>query len=438
VDSLGRNIALYKNFSDGTTTYTLGNEPASFTTTSTSLQIDLQEEHYVSFIIIYYTNPVPTGNTVSSKLSFNTTLNGATVSLFDALWRNQATRTLTGTGSRYNIGQPIMNKYDALGSLTANTIILQPTGTQGSIQSMQSSIFQIEATIYLICTTTVSRYLYYSGITYSGENIQTNTILTSITNTGTINTITRGIGTELLFAGSGVVTGFNIARYNSTITGISLPGDISGTISNIFWNGTKLYINIGSTIYLMNYSSMSLSSSFTIGLSPNLMVVDRTGNVYVSTTGGTKISTYSADGAVTAGYGTDTGGTLDGFTTIARFTSVTKMVIDSKDYIYVLDSNKVRIISPNGYVGTLIMASGITPPPPIISIGLDQNERLYLATSAKIYRYTITTTPNSGPFAGPYAATTGMYSMADSTVDGIQVYDKSLAGATYAEIIDLN
>jgi streptogramin lyase len=123
---------------------------------------------------------------------------------------------------------------------------------------------------------------------------------------------------------TGVVTTFA-----GPVSGITTPGSSDGT-------GT--------------------SATFT---TPCYVVVDASGNVYVSDTGNNKIRKITPAGVVTSFAGPPSGSSTSGFSdgtgTAALFSAPNGIAVDSSGNVYVADTgnNKIRKITPSGSVTTI-------------------------------------------------------------------------------------
>lgn len=83
---------------------------------------------------------------------------------------------------------------------------------------------------------------------------------------------------------------------------------------------------------------------------PEALCADSAGNIYVADTYNHKIRKISPLGAVTTFAGTGFAGSANGTGTAASFTSPTGVCADSVGNLYVVENNKIRMITPAGVV----------------------------------------------------------------------------------------
>jgi serine/threonine-protein kinase len=88
---------------------------------------------------------------------------------------------------------------------------------------------------------------------------------------------------------------------------------------------------------------------------PRSVAVDNSGNVYVADYGNYKVRKISPDGVVTSFAGTGSYGSKDGIGTAASFNYPSGLVVDSSGNVYVSDflNNRIRKITSSGVVTTL-------------------------------------------------------------------------------------
>jgi sugar lactone lactonase YvrE len=86
---------------------------------------------------------------------------------------------------------------------------------------------------------------------------------------------------------------------------------------------------------------------------PYGIAVDAAGNVYVADTDNNRIRKISSAGLVSTLAGSGTAGYLDAFGTSAEFDGPYGIAVDAAGYVYVADLDRIRKISPAGYVTTL-------------------------------------------------------------------------------------
>ncbi|MEI6567677.1 MAG: cadherin-like beta sandwich domain-containing protein [Verrucomicrobiota bacterium] len=93
--------------------------------------------------------------------------------------------------------------------------------------------------------------------------------------------------------------------------------------------------------------------------SPAGVVVDAGGNLYVTDSNNKRIRKVTATGSVTTLAGSATGGYADGFGATAQFAGIGAMAFNASGEIYLVDSDRIRKVTPLGMVTTL---SGSTTP----------------------------------------------------------------------------
>jgi sugar lactone lactonase YvrE len=111
----------------------------------------------------------------------------------------------------------------------------------------------------------------------------------------------------------------------------------SGLVSTIAGNGRTAYVD----------GNVNIAEFF----SPTGIVIDRQGNLFVADYN--HVRKITSDGIVSTFAGDSTPGYMDGQANVARFSFINDMVIDASGNIYVSDDNRIRKITPHGDVSTI-------------------------------------------------------------------------------------
>lgn len=141
--------------------------------------------------------------------------------------------------------------------------------------------------------------------------------------------------TDVTFDASG---NFYVAdNYNNIIRKISRDG----VVSTLAGSGVP-----------GNANGKGTAASF---YTPDALIADAAGNVYVADSGNSLIRKITPDGVVTTFAGSGKAGSADGRGTAASFTLPAGMVFDASGNLYVADygSNKIRKVTPQGDVTTV-------------------------------------------------------------------------------------
>ncbi len=86
---------------------------------------------------------------------------------------------------------------------------------------------------------------------------------------------------------------------------------------------------------------------------PSGIALDKTGNIYVADAANYRIRKINSAGLVTTYAGGDLSSIVDGAPGTARFSYPTDIVAESIGNLYVLDIDRIRKISPDGFVSTI-------------------------------------------------------------------------------------
>jgi sugar lactone lactonase YvrE len=155
--------------------------------------------------------------------------------------------------------------------------------------------------------------------------------------------------------------GTAISPLSPTNKGGAVPANIFGQINSIAGGGAIVPIN-----------GAALSASFA---HPTGVVMDASGNIFVTAGNENLIRKISAAGIVTTFAGSGLPGTADGTGTGASFNYPSALTIDASGNLYVIDANRfIRKISPTGVVSTL--AAGFNGPQ---GLATDATGNVYVA-----------------------------------------------------------
>nr|WP_315199022.1 NHL repeat-containing protein [uncultured Aquabacterium sp.] len=151
--------------------------------------------------------------------------------------------------------------------------------------------------------------------------------------------------------------------------------NVTGTLAS-FDNPFGIAVDAAGNVYVADAANASIRKITAAGevttlagasfSYPTGVAVDAAGNVYVSDNGGDRISKVTSGGVVTVLAGSGTSASVDGTGTGASFTLPTGIVIDATGNLYVTeaDTHLIRKVTPAGVVTTLVgqaNQSGFTP-----------------------------------------------------------------------------
>ena len=253
----------------------------------------------------------------------------------------------------------------------------------------------------------------------------------------------------------------------TTFAGDGLSGSKDGTGSGAQFNTpSAIVINSSGTLFVSDSGNHCIrkitsagvvstfaggSSGFADGIgsnaqfnSPQGIVVDSLGNVFVADSGNHRIRSITAAGQVSTLAGQSTSGTTDDSGTSARFNTPTGIAIDSLRNLYVTDKNghRIRKVTAQGGVSTLAgSTSGFTNDTGTaaqfnspVGIAVDSTGTLYVADTGNHRIRTVSSTgvvttfvglsnsgtsngsPSQAQFNSPYSitvGTTGVFYVAD-------------------------
>jgi sugar lactone lactonase YvrE len=268
-------------------------------------------------------------------------------------------------------------------------------------------------------------------------------------------------------AGNNVIRKITPVGVVSTFAGDGAPGSKDGTGSGAQFNGpSAIVINSSGTLFVSDagnhcirrITSAGVVSTFAGGVSgfadgiginaqfnsPQGIVVDSLGNVFVADSGNHRIRSITPAGQVSTLAGQSLSGTTDDLGTLAKFNTPTGLAIDSLRNLYVTDKNnhRIRKVTAQGGVSTLAgstsgfindtgVAAQFNSP---VGITIDSTGTLYVADTGNHRIRTVTSTgvvttlvglsgsgnsngsPSQAQFNSPYSitvGTTGVFYVAD-------------------------
>ena len=278
-----------------------------------------------------------------------------------------STSTSSTTTTTYTIGGTISG-------LTGSSLILQNNSGNALTVSANSSTF--------VFTTALA-----SGATYA--------VTVGTQPTGFTCSVTNGTGT----VASTNVTNVVVACTTSTTT------VVSGVVS----------ILAGASAFHSFADGTGTAAKFN---SPEGLVVDSSGNVYVADRGNNRIRKITSAGVVTTFAGSATAGTANGTGTAATFNQPNAITIDSSGNLYVIDAfaaTQIRKITPAGVVTSFAGQVGVTGSTDgtgtaarfggIQGIAIDSSDNLYVTDTSNFKIRKITSAGVVTTFAG--SGTTG-------------------------------
>jgi len=178
-----------------------------------------------------------------------------------------------------------------------------------------------------------------------------NHLIRKITATGIVSTL-AGSGIAGLTNGTGSTASFNIP------TGLAVDAQGNIYVTEYINNDIRKISSAGIvTTFAGNGSFGSADGKGALASfsAPYGVTVDNAGNVYVADFGNNLIRKVTADGVVTTIAGNKTQGELDGSGSSAIFDGPSAIVIDATGNLYVTDmgGGTVRKVTPNGGVATI-------------------------------------------------------------------------------------
>ena len=275
------------------------------------------------------------------------------------------TTTSSSTATTYTIGGTISG-------LTSSSLVLQNNSGNALTISANSSTF--------VFTTALA-----SGATYA--------VTVGTQPTGFTCSVTNGSGT----VASANVTNVAVACTATTTT--------TGVVS----------ILAGASAFHSFADGTGTAAKFN---SPQALVADSSGNVYVADRGNNRIRKITSAGVVTTFAGSATLGTANGTGTAATFSRPSAITIDSSGNLYVIDAfaaTQIRKITPAGVVTSFAGQVGVTGSTDgtgtaarfggIQGIAIDSSDNLYVTDTSNFKIRKITSAGVVTTFAG--SGTTG-------------------------------
>lgn len=177
-----------------------------------------------------------------------------------------------------------------------------------------------------------------------------NYTIRKITPTGTVTTLAGNAGYSKIIDGTGVTANFQWPR------GIAIGND-----GNLYVADASTIRKVTSTGVVTTIAGCTWSSGSVDGIgsearfsAPDGLIVDGSGNLYVTDPGNYTIRKVTVDGTVTTLAGSaGNQGADDGTGSSARFTNPFSIAIDNSGNLYVGDGNRIRVVTSLGEVTTL-------------------------------------------------------------------------------------
>jgi len=86
---------------------------------------------------------------------------------------------------------------------------------------------------------------------------------------------------------------------------------------------------------------------------PGAVACDRQGNIYIAEEGSFRVQKIAANGVISTLAGNGTAGYVDGSGDMAQFGQIGDMAADSQGNLYLIDCERIRMITPAGMVSTI-------------------------------------------------------------------------------------
>jgi sugar lactone lactonase YvrE len=270
--------------------------------------------------------------------------------------------------------------------LTTTDVIIDATGTSARSGGLITSTLTNGVTAYGVCwsttnqnpsiadsksTDTVNLLGYSSKITglstkttYYLRAYATNSVGTGYGNAIQFTTsadLSAAAGIVSTFAGNsstGLTDGIGIAAFFSGPQGITIDATGNLYLADSFNSAIRKVTPAGIVTTVSGNGTIGYVDGPVAGAkfySPQSLVADASGNIYVADMGNNMIRKISAAGVVSTFAGSGDAGYADGIGTNATFNSPRGIALDAQGNIYVADrgNNLIRKITPTGVVTTL-------------------------------------------------------------------------------------
>ena len=329
-----------------TTSLTYLGSPFSFTN---GIAISRQTPIVTGTVTACAANPnLPTGLTISTTtcaISGTPTLNQAATDY--TITATSSSGTLTATIS-ITIQGAIVSTFAGSGASGST----DGTGTSASFSGVSGITTDSSGNLYVIDGARIRK-------------INSSGVVTTLAGTGipVSNNPSDGTGTAASFGSIGGITvdtsgNIFVTETGYTYFGLSYSGRIrkvtpQGVVTTVAGSG----LTFGAVDGLVSIASFGYLQGITVDSSGSIYVADSypLGLMLSSSSGNQKIRKLSSNGVVTTMAGSGTVGSSDGTGTAACFITPTGIVVDSSGNLFVTDSGnyKIRKITPDGVVTTI-------------------------------------------------------------------------------------
>jgi streptogramin lyase len=201
------------------------------------------------------------------------------------------------------------------------------------------------------------------------------------------NTVGTAYGNTVQFTSTAPPSDYTVSTYAGNGNNVDLNGD---RLAASFQAPTGIAIDPTGVLYITEGNNPGrirrigtdgiVTTFATMGLNGSDLVLDAAGNIYVIDESQV-VFKFSPAGAVSTLAGGGNTPLADGQGTAAGFKNVYSMDIDKTGNLYITDTNKIRKVTPAGYVTTLPLKS---TSPKFGGIAVDASQNIYVADGLQI------------------------------------------------------